>query len=338
MKVKVSVIIPVYNAEKYIKKSLSSIINQSLEEIEIIIVNDGSTDRSIEIAKKICKSDKRVKIIEQQNSGVASARNLGINQSKGEYISFIDSDDWIENDMLEQLYINAIRNKCDVIQCRYKKLSSQIDNDIIYDKVLSNNEIERYLKDNLIIGKLSTYSWDKIYKLDFIKNNGIRFKNVPMFEDWYFMIDVITYMKRYMFLNQSLYNYSVIEESLSRKYHDNFTDMVIDLQKEKFKYMKIWNKSGKNYYKVAILNLYDDILRIINYEINNKISFKKKIKKLSENKFIESNLTIENIYFYLKNTSINSWYCGPLLYAIKLKKIQLIYIWIKIYNKIAKII
>lgn len=104
---KISIIVPVYNTEKFLEKCLNSLINQTLKDIEIICINDGSTDKSLQILEKFANKDKRIQIINQTNSGLSVARNIGIKKAKGEYIGFVDSDDWVDLNFFEQLYINV---------------------------------------------------------------------------------------------------------------------------------------------------------------------------------------------------------------------------------------
>ncbi len=111
---KVSVIVPVYNVEKYLEECIESLINQTLTDIEIICINDGSTDNSLKILEELQKKDNRIKIINQKNSGVSSARNNGIENATGEYIGFVDSDDWIDSDYYEKLYNTAKKYNSDI--------------------------------------------------------------------------------------------------------------------------------------------------------------------------------------------------------------------------------
>ena len=123
---KVSVIIPVYNVEDYLEKCLDSVINQTLKDIEIIVVNDGSPDNSQKIIDKYRKKDKRIISVMKENGGQASARNLGIKKSHGEFLCFVDSDDWIELDMLEVLYNNAKENHSDIVTCDYFRVMDNV--------------------------------------------------------------------------------------------------------------------------------------------------------------------------------------------------------------------
>ena len=122
----VSVIVPVYNVEKYLEECLDSIINQTLEDIEIICVNDGSTDNSLKILKKYAKKDNRIKIINQKNCGLGCARNSGLNQSQGDYIFFLDSDDYLNPNILEKLYPKALESHSEIGKLSHFDLTSFI--------------------------------------------------------------------------------------------------------------------------------------------------------------------------------------------------------------------
>ena len=118
--IKVSVIVPFYNVEKYIEKCLDSLINQTLEEIEIILVNDGSQDGSFKIAKQFQERyTNKIKYYEKPNGGLGDARNFGINYASGEYIAFLDSDDYVENTMFEKMYSKAVQEKSDMVECDF---------------------------------------------------------------------------------------------------------------------------------------------------------------------------------------------------------------------------
>lgn len=173
---KISVIVPVYNVEEYIEECLESIINQTLEDIEIIIVNDGTEDNSMKKIEKFL-SDERIIVINKKNGGLSSARNLGIKLAEGEYISFVDSDDFIERTMLEDLYCAS--NNHDIIFSDF----------IFYDeksKKEIKNEREILFSENkgscfYLYG--STVVWNKIYKREFLLKNNLFFKEGIIYED-----------------------------------------------------------------------------------------------------------------------------------------------------------
>lgn len=213
---KISVIIPVYNSEKYIAQCLDSIINQSLKDIEIICVNDGSTDNSLDILNEYAKKDNRIKVITQINTGngAGSARNTGLEQAKGEYISFIDSDDYIDKDFLEKLYKEAKEYDADiacsgVIKERENEQKTQLKFNEI--KVSDNPN------DNLKVSKSLPYPypWNKIYKREFVVSYGIKFVENIYFEDLIFTPLVITKAEKLISVPDVYYHYIERENSVS---------------------------------------------------------------------------------------------------------------------------
>lgn len=156
MTCKVSVIIPIYNVEKYLQKSLNSVCAQTLEEIEIICINDCSPDNSLEILKEYQRNDNRIKIINfKENKGVAVARNEGIKIAQGEYIGFVDPDDWVDLDFFEKLYISTKNSNADLVKTKFKK---------VYDN--KEEIIDNY-----------RFFWCGIYKKEFLDKNNIQFKD-----------------------------------------------------------------------------------------------------------------------------------------------------------------
>lgn len=141
----ISVIIPVYNGEKYIKRCINSLINQTYKNIEIIIINDGSKDNSINIIKEISEKDKRIIIIDKENQGVSIARNAGIEKASGDYIMFVDVDDWVKTNMIEQMYKVIKKENVDIVKCNSinefnnKATENKISNSLV-NKVLKKEE------------------------------------------------------------------------------------------------------------------------------------------------------------------------------------------------------
>ena len=170
---KLSVIIPVYNTEKYLTKCLNSVCNQTLFDIEIICINDCSTDKSFEIVKQFALKDKRIKHLDlKENKGASNARNLGINEAKGEFIAFLDSDDYPErNDFYEKLYLKAKEENSDIIKGCYKNSDTGFIDKAINDKI-------RLDKNNFC----ATYT-SAIFKSELIKENKIKFPLISDMED-----------------------------------------------------------------------------------------------------------------------------------------------------------
>ncbi len=170
---KVSVIIPVYNVEKYLQQCLDSIINQTLADIEIICINDGSTDSSLAILEEYAKKDARIKVINSENKGSSAARNIGMEAAKGDYIGFIDSDDWIDSNFYETLYNAAISKNADIARTFYdynyldRVEEEKYFNDIVRAAVEKNRDLK--------INEHNVVIWNAIYKSELLKLNNIRF-------------------------------------------------------------------------------------------------------------------------------------------------------------------
>ncbi len=179
--IKVSVIIPAYNVEKYFERCLESIYNQTLKEIEIIIVDDGSTDKTGEIAQKYI-TDERTIYLKQKQSGTSAARNKGLMLAKAKYVSFIDSDDYIDNDFIEKLYNAAIKNDADITcasivrkHSTYEKWRVQYDKPAVY--------IDKKEQIDAIKFPDQCYVWNKLYKKNFLTENGFQFEKGVYYED-----------------------------------------------------------------------------------------------------------------------------------------------------------
>lgn len=210
MEDKVSIIVPIYNMENYLEECIESIIEQSYKNIEIILINDGSTDKSEDICRKYQIKDYRIKVISSKNNGVSSARNLGIEASTGKYISFIDPDDTVDKKYIEEMLIYIKKYCCDVVFCLakivYPELNKTCNIKFKNQKFLSNN----FYKDFYLIIDYFHTPWGKLYKKDIINKNNIKFPvEFITAEDQIFNQEYLKYVKNYRFLNKNLYNYYV---------------------------------------------------------------------------------------------------------------------------------
>lgn len=241
----ISIIIPVYNAEKYLNECLDSIINQSLERFEVIIVDDGSKDNSKIIARKYEKLDNRVRYIYQENSGVSEARNRGILEARGKYITFVDADDWIEPNMYEIMCDKIENNNSDMAMCNFiREYEDKIKNEVEElpfegEKVFYDNSS---IIDNLIKNMIGTKSlnsksimasvWRMVFKLDFIKENNIVFdKNIIIGEDMIFCIDYLKRCKSVTVLDNVLYHYRILPNSAMSRYRENHWEVATTFNK-----------------------------------------------------------------------------------------------------------
>ena len=240
--VEISVIIPVYNVESYLKQCLDSICNQSFKDIEIICVNDGSTDSSLSILEEYASRDSRIDIISQPNRGLASARNTGFAKAEGKYIYFIDSDDYIELDALEKLYNNAISNYSDAVLFKFQKVDDfsnihkrgiafKIDDifgDIDYNNfVFTYKDVKKHVMNSAYSACLKLYKKEFIDEIDFVFPEGLNFEDVPVH------VKVMLEAQRLSFVPEFLYNYRSNPDSILNSSANGFDIFkVIDLVEE----------------------------------------------------------------------------------------------------------
>jgi len=295
--VDVSVIIPVYNSEKLLPLCLKSVINQSLKNIEIIFIDDGSTDNTLEILKKLKKKDKRIIIIHQKNQGPAIARNKGILLSKGKFLAFMDSDDYYPNNSILELMINnAIKNK--VLICGGGLMNFiQKNNSIILKKsniYFTENKIVYYFD-----YQYNYYYQRFIYNRKFIKKKKLYFPNYLRYEDPPFFIKTMVLAKKFYSLKNITYYHRI-----SNKIRFNNERKIIDLFKG-IKYCLYISKS------LNLYNLYYTILCHLNsnYIINNTKHFinNKHLRSIISQiiKNIDYELLKKKNYIFIKNKFYN---------------------------------
>ena len=178
----ISIIVPVYNVEKYVSICINSLIDQSYRNLEIIIVDDGSTDNSGKICDSIAQIDKRIEVIHKKNGGQSEARNFGLEKATGKYIAFVDSDDYVDKYFVENLYELIKKYNVDIAMCKYK--DTLTDNDTIVEKEKYENIIfnqNQAIKELLLFGNVDNYIWNKLYKREIFKN--MRFEVGKTMED-----------------------------------------------------------------------------------------------------------------------------------------------------------
>ena len=209
--VKISVIIPVYNVEKYLSSCLTSCINQTLYDVEFICVNDGSTDNSLKILEQFAQIDPRIKIIDQPNSGVSSARNAGLDAANGEFIMFLDADDYLDDNACERVWLEILEAPTDIVIFGAKVFPVKPKPDPWYYYVLCT-PTRRYWEftPQVLFGEPSTkpFLWHQAYRRQIIEENKIRFdKNIRQGEDMIFLLSVYPHGKYFAFIQDGLYNY-----------------------------------------------------------------------------------------------------------------------------------
>ncbi|OAS85130.1 glycosyltransferase [Metabacillus litoralis] len=225
MKPKISIIVPIYNVENYLGRCFDSLLTQDLKNFEIIAINDGSTDSSMKILKKYAVMDHRIVIIEKQNNGVSSARNDGISQAKGEYIGFVDPDDWIGPQMYKDMLKIAEEDHIDIVMCTYIREFGTHSKEKTFDLPERCNYFHDDVQNNImrrLVGPLNEEVanpelldawgtvWSKLYRTELIRKNNIRFidlNEIGSNEDTLFNIHASYYAKSFVFLNKPYYHY-----------------------------------------------------------------------------------------------------------------------------------
>lgn len=309
---RLSIIVPIYNVEKYLSRCIESILNQTFKDFELILVNDGSTDNCKEICEKYKRMDSRIIVANKKNGGLSSARNLGIDISKGDYIGFVDSDDFIDVHMYEIL-LNTINSyDSDIVICDYYKVNEY---DIKkYEKMKSNNKdikieninnidaIERIITRDIKI----VVAWNKIYKRSLFDN--LRYKEGVICEDEFLAHRIFYKCNKVSIINQKLYYYiqrkgSIINSPFSPKDFDKIYAIKdrVDFLNEK-KITNLIDKAEKSFIDYFVWNYFVGYQRLenIEYELKRlKKEFNSVFYRILDNKFISLNEKITLFILYL---------------------------------------
>ncbi|MGL4652512.1 glycosyltransferase family 2 protein [Cetobacterium sp.] len=276
-----SVIIPAYNVENYIKRCIDSILNQTLKDIEIVIVDDGSKDKTSEICEELTKKNSNIIYKKVKNSGCSAARNFGLSLVKGKYVAFLDSDDWVDENMYEEMVALAEKETADIVICGFKKLDEN-------KKLLSKVEIpKRMSKDDYID---STTEWfsspcNKIYRKEIIEKNNIQFLlDIYTGEDMFFNFMCFFFSKKVVSIDKPYYNYFMNSASVSNNYK-NRTDiyLVIDeliaFYKQNGVYEKNIDKVRECFKYHGIIYPFDVLQRLSENKVEGWKKFYSKIKE-----------------------------------------------------------
>lgn len=316
---KVSIIIPIFNPGEYFKKCLDSVVNQTLKEIEIICIDDGSDDGSLDILESYAKNDSRFNILHQQNSGAGAARNKGIENSNGEFILFLDSDDWIENDICEKLYNHA----------------SNLDVDLVLFDVIwyfkNSNEMISYFEENefnedyktfvfnqdFIRNKIMEPSlgviWSKFYKSSFIKQNNIKFSTYKIYNDVVFHFKTILSANKIAYLPKIGYHYiKVGQPSLQSsfrwgKYEPIWFDVMMEVREFLIKndLMYDFRREFVNYSFLSFITKFGGIKEEYKEVFYSKIKYFYESLKLTKDEL--EILPFDYLTFYIHIINSNSY-------------------------------
>lgn len=209
----VSILVPVYNTSKYLVECIESLINQTMKNIEIICINDGSTDSSLKILQEYAQKDSRIIVINKKNTGYGNSMNIGLNKAKGEYIGIVESDDCVTSEMFERLYDTACTNNADVVKSNYYSYKSEECNEVIFTEILDKCKYNECFKplDEQEIFNVQGSIWSGFYKKEFLLENQIWFNETPgaSYQDISFNIKLWTCAKRVFLLKDAYLKYRV---------------------------------------------------------------------------------------------------------------------------------
>lgn len=232
-KYKVSVIVPIYNVEQYLRRAIDSLLAQTLKEIEIILVDDGSPDNCSKIIDEYAEQYKNIIAIHKKNGGPSDTRNYGLEIAKGKYVGFIDADDYSSPEMFKQMY-QQIEKGFDLAICNYKEIFvGGYKREVFVD--LPEHGNRSIIADSIINGSLGGYVWNKLFKNSIINEHKIRFPlETPLGEDTVFCCEYISAMHSFSVVNKCLYHYIRNDSSICAKYH-----------KQQFEYYRFGNEAKK---------------------------------------------------------------------------------------------
>jgi glycosyltransferase involved in cell wall biosynthesis len=322
---KVSVVVPIYNVEKYLKRCLDSIVNQKYSNLEIILVNDGSPDNCGMIIDTYEKNDERVKALHKPNGGLSDARNYGMQHVTGEYIIFVDSDDWLHKDLIQSLITNSIAFKADVVQSAFYYA---YEDHLLFDNryhtkvdeptILKKKELMREL---VINERVKNFAWGKLYRTALIKD--IPFKEGVLFEDVFWAHKVMHRVKIFVMLHQPLFFYFQRSDSIVGNYTTKNLD-ILNGMKERHKFIEkhysgLRNESYRMILKTSIIH-YN--LMLLNRKVDPDRKFKKEIQRYIKENYLQFMIATKNDAHLLRQLKL--FYIHPYINAMYLGIVKLL--------------
>lgn len=287
---RVSVIVSAYNIEKYIERCIKSIVAQSLSDIEIIVVNDGSTDKTLDILNNLKMYDTRIKVISQNNKGLIESRKEGFNNARGEYILFVDGDDFLEVNTIKEVYDYGVNNNLDIVCFNsYKTYDNYKEEFYIFNNEFS---LKEPLK-GLFLGNIMPAIWAKMVRRNFIINNDIKFlSDISYGEDLATVAHWFMYNPKIGLLNKSLYNYYQRADSMTASISNKILDInvAIEFIKEELINNNIYYLYNDEFEYMVFIHLFKRVIidsKILNHIIKEVyIQYKERNISIHKNKYI----------------------------------------------------
>ena len=295
----VSIVVPIYNVDKYLAKCLDSLVNQTLKDIEIILVNDGSTDNSGKIAKEYSEKYKNVYYYEKKNGGLSDARNYGMKHAKGDYIAFIDSDDYAELDTYELMYKKALNENLDYVECNFVW---EYPNDLAKNRI---DIIKPYSNKKEMLKNVRVVAWNKLIRKEIIDKNKLEFPFGLHYEDIEFTYKLIPHLNSYSFINETCIHYMQRNNSIANVQNKR-TEEIFEIFDHIFSYYK-----ENDIYQEYLDELEYDYVRLL------LCSSLKRMCKIQDKKVRKELLTKT---WYNINKNFPEWKKNPIIKAKKSKK------------------
>lgn len=315
---KVSIVVPIYNVEEYIEKCIKSLLNQTLQDIEIILVDDRSTDNSGNIAKKYAdENPNKIKYYRKENGGLSDARNYGIPYATGEYIAFLDSDDYIDNTAYEEMYNKAIEENSDYVECDFiweYPNKSKIDKQDYY-----------FGKREMFIN-VRVVAWNKLIKKEIITSNNIKFPKGLRYEDVEFTYKLIPYLNRTSYIDKPFVHYVQRENSISNNQNQRNAEIfevlnnVLEYYKEQKLYTEYEEELEYIYARYSLCSSLKRICKIPDVKVRDNLveftwnNLNEKFPNWNNNKILWKNQTFKDLYMM----SVNSVTYKIYTYILKL--------------------
>lgn len=304
---KVSIIVPMYNVEKYVRKCLTRLVEQTLKDIEIIVVDDGSTDNSAQIVKEFAKKDSRIRYYKKENGGLSDARNYGMKYATAPYIAFLDSDDYVDVTIYEKLYRKAKKDECDMVECNfywtYPKSRAKGKKDIG----------RKYSNQRKMLERARVMAWNKLYKREIIEKNKIEFPKGLIYEDIEFFYKMIPYIHTVSFVKEPLVYYVQRKKSIintqTEKNRDIFKvfDHVVEYYHKNNFYHKLKEELEYSCTRILLCSSFRRIAKIkdkqLRIELLNEtwIYLNSKFPQWKQNRILNANLTSKKRYMLSVN-------------------------------------
>lgn len=313
MRDKVSIIIPVYNAEAYIRDCVNSVLTQDYPLLEIILVDDGSTDSSSGICDELCELNTNIKVLHQENSGAGSARNAGVDVCTGEFVCFVDADDRLDGcHVISRLVEKADSTGADIVCGSFRKITEQGISQVNYhhlEEALEQNVIDFRFKGYFQYGHLG-FNWGKLYRKSFWEKNGLYSPSYPYIEDKAFNMQCSAYEPKYAFIKESVYLYRLSNQNVAFHNKNDFTQVWTQVAKDFESFLKE-KHIEKDYTDMIAFHIFLGIYSLANQKLHSESNrlkdLRNALQSYGEDAFSAKYLKRLAKGVYVKEISASGW-------------------------------